>query len=378
MGKSLADKEKKGLIHFQVEWVEDLKFVLKNSGNIKKSIKKELQEKVGDKKAVSNFVNVFYRLYLYMLKNDLKNVATFLKGYIFITKVDVFGKNLICVAVLEDEVDDYLDVIVDFIGGKIPDLTDYNAIYKAIWRYEFQRVLSLGVVFLVLLVAGYFAYKFVSPYFSGFLKKKNKVSFVAQQSQQVQMDFSDEEKKRASVLVFMGCLDDLKNKLVEYSVGPLRGHVRVERINFVLAEDSQRVGCNVNITEEYDFPAEETVKSGDYYKKEFQISKSMTRDEFLKRADLLYGVLSVNNYERCLRVLFDLGGEVVERKGGVVSMRVETNLTPRQAVLLPDFLKELVKVCGWDVLKIRQFDLSTGEGANIKFSADISLKDIKK
>lgn len=369
-GEREREKEKKDLVHFQIEWIEDFGLVLKNKKDVKKKMIGKIVEQVGDRKFAMFLSNTFYRMYLYMLKSEVKSLAVFFKEYIFACKVDVFGKNLICVAVVEEKLDEYSGEIVDYVGGKIPDAIDYNEIYKAVWWPEFQGTVKTGVAVLICLVVLFVVYRFVVP-----IVFPEKPKVLVKKRQQVQLNFSPEEQRQAHVLTLLQCLDGLKKKMLEYSS---RDHVRVKEVRLGTTESPQSVGCNVFVVEEYDYPAPETEKTEKYYSRETCVSKSVNRQEFLKERNAIADVRRIGDYRKCLETVSKIGGEVVARKGGVASINVKTRLTPKQAALLPDFVKELVKTCGWGVLKVNEFNLNVyreESGARIEFNARLEVRE---
>lgn len=362
--------EKRELIHVQVEWTEDLGAVLKNKKFVKREMKEKILKQVGDEKFSMFLTNTFYRMYLYMLKNGVKSLAVFLKEYVFVCKVDVFGKNLICVAVLEEKIDEYSGEVVDCIGGKIPDAIDYNEVYKEVWWYELRGAVRACAAVLIVVVMSFVIYRLVVPVF---FPKKPKVSVKKQP--RVQTNFSSEEKEQARVLALFRCLEGLKKKMIECSS---KNHVRVNEMRLGTVESAQSVGCNVVVVEEYDYPAPETEKAGKYYRRESHVSSSVNREDFLKNRHVVSGVRMVGDLKKCLEAMAKLGGEVISRKGGVARIRVKTNLTPKQAALLPDFLERLTKVCGWGILNVRELDLRVHREKGtpkIELSAGFEVKE---
>lgn len=365
-----VERTKKDLIHFQIEWTEDFDYVLKYKKEVKKKMINEVKAQTGDKKFAAFTSSTFYRMYLYMLKSEIKSLAVFFKDYVFICKVDVFGKNLICVAVVESKLDEYSGEIVDYVGGKIPDPIDYNEIYKVVWWPEFQGTVKTGAVLLVCAVMLFLVYKFVIPII--FPKKPKPL---LKKQQQVRLNFSPEEQRQAHALTLLQCLDGLKKKMIEYSS---RDHVRVKEIRLGTTESPQSVACNVFVVEEYDYPAPETEKSGECYTRETQVSKSVNRQEFLSEKNYISDIEREGDFKKCLEIISKLGGEVTNRKGGVARINVKTQLNPKQAALLPDFTKELVKTCGWDVLKVNEFNLHVyheESSSRIEFNAKFEIKE---
>ena len=361
------------LIYFQVEWIDDFNYVFKNKKEVRSKIRSEVEKKGVSKKLVDFFEKTFYKIYLYMLKNEMKNVAVYLRGYVFVCKVDVLEKNLICIAILEENLEEHSTKIVDYVGGKIPEAIDYDKIYKVVWRYEFQTFAKSFLVLLILIGLSLVVYRYVWPV----LFPKKKVVVTQQQQQPQQVDFSPEEQREAYALVFLQCLDSLKKKMVDLSQ---KDHVKIKEVRMSGKESSQLVECSVVVAEQYDYPAPETVKSGDYYEREEFLSASTNREGFLSR-EFLNGenaseffVKRVGDFRKCLEVIARLDGKVLSRKGGVIEVEVKKSLTSRQAFLLPDLLRETVKVCGWDVLKVKEFFLKVGE-EGIEHSARLEVKE---
>jgi len=359
------------LVYFQVEWTNDFNYILKNKKEVMNKIKSEVEKKDVSKKQVGFFVKTFYRIYLYMLKNEIKNVAVYFKGYVFVCKVDVLEKNLICIAILEDKLEEYSTEIVDYIGGKIPEAIDYNKVYKVVWQHEFQSFAKSFLILLILIGMGLIVYRYFWPVL--FSKKK---VVVVQQQEQPQVNFSPEEQREAYALTFLQCMNSLKEKVVELSQS---NHVRIKEVRMSGKEDAQSVECSVVVVEQYDYPAPETTKTGDYYEREDFLSVSTDREKFLSKEFLsgenAFFVKRVGDLRRCLEVIAKLGGEVLSRREGIVEIEVKRNLTPKQAFLLPDFLNEMVKVCGWDVLKVKEFALRAGEEKKIEFTSLLEVRE---
>jgi len=224
---------------------------------------------------------------------------------------------------------------------------------------------------LILISLSLVVYRYVWPVL--FSKKK---VVVVQQQEQPQVNFSSEEQREAYALTFLQCMNSLKEKVVDLSQS---NHVRIKEVRMSGKEDAQSVECSVVVVEQYDYPAPETTKTGDYYEREDFLSVFTNREKFLSKEFLsgknAFFVKRVGDFRRCLEVIAKLGGEVLSRRGGIVEIEVKRNLTSKQAFLLPDFLNETVKVCGWDVLKVKEFALKEGKEKKIEFTSLLEVRE---
>lgn len=352
MQKKEQTSEFEKLIFIQIEWVSDLNIFERQFKRIKEKLLEKLKDLGLASKEASRDCKIFLRLYFYLLKRQLKEVTIFQEGYFYVCKVDVFEKELFCVKYREADIDVVSEKLIEILGESPSYVVDYEEIVKNVWKFElkdfFKKFLFVTLIFL-LTGSGFWAYQKYAT-----VKREEKLK---QQQAQQQMILSDEEKKRGKVLVADECLKMLKSKFEEYLS---KEGVFVKYVSVELTESDKSVECRLTITEEYAYPEKETTKTGEFYTKDYSWSKIAEKKEV---ENTVFRYPEFGNFDVCASRLLEIGFDVNERKGGVVKLVWNSELTGRQAILIPELFQEVFRICG-KRFEIKRVSLTNQEQAS--------------
>jgi hypothetical protein len=358
-------REKESLISATIPWFPDLKTLSENEKEVRKDLKEKLISMNLSNKESSEYVKTFMRLYYYLIKTGTREASTVYKGNVYVCKVDVFEKDLVCLIVPEDRINEYSQDLVEILGGGLPKTVEYEQIFKTVWTYEFKQVLraSMGLMIVFVLVV------VIAWGVNYYLKEEKKKKREKLQATQTKM-LTPEETSAGRALAVTKCLDHLHEKLKEYVK---TDGVRVRGFSVNISGDSFSVSCNLFIDEEYSYPAKGTVLSGKYYRKDYTWSTSLNKRD-VQSAMASGKIAKSGNFRDCVEKLAKLGFVVTERRGGMVKFKWERKLSGRQAFLLPEVFKGIYRACGFD-FDVNRLSVRSSEIGEITLTGEFTLKE---